>query len=198
MTAGGVTTGVATTCAATAGGPTAGGPTAGGVTAGGRCKCARHALFTASSASCARAVRHARAARRAHAVPFTLRAARDACEGATRARELASRSAVPAAITLRRLAGVRVRPPRGGGGPVLLLPLLRVLSWQLWPRLSPFRMWCVRCASQSGEAQRCRQQRALSARPPQFAFVHSMSTAGGVHSRGVVAGQPGQGRNVLI
>ena len=179
MTAGGVTTGVATTRAATAGGPTAG-----GVTAGGGCKCARHALFTASSASCARAVRHARAARRAHAVPFELRAACDVCDARTRA------------CVTQRGAGGDHTLACACGRPVAvvalcsLLPLLRVLSRQLWPRLSPFDVVCAVCESERGSVAGSKE---LFSSPSSVSFVHSMSTAGGVHSRGVVAGQPGQG-----
>ena len=150
-TAGGVTTGVATTRAATAGGPTAG-----GVTAGGGCKCARHALFTASSASCSRAVRHARAARRAHAVPFALRAARDACDARTRA------------CVTQRGAGDRAQAP--GRRARAAAP------WRWWPcvcccrcyacchgscghALSPFDVVCAVCESERGSV--AGRQRAL-------------------------------------
>ena len=113
---------------------------------------------------------------------------------ATRARELASRSAVPAAITLRRLACACGRPV-AVVALCSLLPLLRVLSRQLWPRLSPFDVVCAVCESERGSVAGSKE---LFSSPSSVSFVHSMSTAGGVHSRGVVAGQPGQGRNVLI
>ena len=73
---------------------------------------------------------------------------------ATRARELASRSAVPAAITLRRLACACGRPV-AVVALCSLLPLLRVLSRQLWPRLSPFDVVCAVCESERGRLASC-------------------------------------------